>query len=219
MQKLGVGRSSLREAIGSLALTGVLTVRPGSGTTVTLSHEKFLAKPLGWGLPMGRGRIQELMEARRFLEQTIVALAAERASDTEIAEMRYHLLRMNNSRKNLRKVINADMAFHATLAKASHNDVFVSLFLQIRNLLRSFTEKVLLVPGAYEPVISGHGEIFRAIEARDAEGAQTALSKHLDLVSNILAPVDVTTILSDASVRLVKRTKAPSPLEEEGTPT
>jgi GntR family transcriptional repressor for pyruvate dehydrogenase complex len=199
MQQLGVGRSSLREAIGSLSLTGVLTVRPGSGTFVTLSHEEFLAKPLGWGIPMGPGRVQELIEARRILEQAIVALAAERASETEIAEMKRHLLLMNTSRRNRRKFIKADMTFHATLAKASHNNVLQSLFLQIRNLLRSFTEKILLVPGAYDSVISGHGEIFSAIEARDVEGARSALGRHLDLVSDILASVAVTTTPSDVN--------------------
>jgi len=199
MKQLGVGRSSLREAIGALSLMGVITVRPGSGTYLTLSPEKFLAKPLGWGIPMGRGRVQDLIEARRILEQAIVALATERASEAEIAEVKQHLSHMNANRRNLRKVINADMAFHASLAKASHNDVLQSLFLQIRNLLRSFTEKILLVPGAYDSVISGHGKIFSAIEARDVEGARSALNRHLDLVRDILASVAITTPPPDAN--------------------
>lgn len=199
MRQLGVGRSSLREAIGTLSLTGVLTVRPGSGMYVTVSPEEFLAKPLGWGIPFGRGRVQEIVEARRILERAIVALAAERASETELAEMRYHLFQMNTSRRSLRKVITADISFHAALAKASHNDVLQSLFLQIRNLLRSFTEKVLSVPGAYDSVISGHGEIFRAVEAHDVEGAQSALCRHLDLVGGILAALADTTSPPDAN--------------------
>lgn len=207
MKQLGVGRSSLREAIGSLSLTGVLTVRPGSGTYVSLSHEEFLAKPLGWGIPMGQGRVQELVEARRILEQAIVGLAAERATEAEIAEMKYYLSQMNSRRKNLRKVIKADMSFHATIARASHNDVLLSLFLQIRNLLRSFTQKVLLVPGAYDSVISGHSEICRAIEARDVERARSALCRHLDLVSDILASVAVTSPPRQNRTRLVQANK------------
>ncbi len=187
MKQLGVGRSSLREAVGALSLMGVITVRPGSGAYVTVSPGEFLAKPLGWGIPMAQGRVPELIEARRALEQTIVALAAERASEADIAEIKEHLLQMNENRRKRRKFIKADMAFHGALAKASHNDVLVSLFLQIRNLMRSFTEKVLLVPGAYDSVMSGHGEIFAAIEAGNAEGARSALDRHLDLVSDILA--------------------------------
>ena len=188
-KQLGVGRCSFREAIGSLSLTGVLSVRPGSGTYVTISGEEFLAKPLRWGIPMGRGRVQELVEARNFVEQATVALAAERASEAEIAEIRHHLSVMEKNRGNLRKVSRADVSFHVAIAQASHNAILESFIQQIRNLLQSWVDKAFLVPGIYDSAIKQHAQILSEIEARNTDGARAALCKHLDLVGDTLASV------------------------------
>ena len=199
MKQLGVGRSSLREAIGSLSLIGVLVVRPGSGTYVTVSREEFLAKPLSWGIPMGQARTQELVEARRILEEAIAGLAAERASEADIAEMRYHLTQMKTNRRHLRKVINADMSFHETLAKASHNSLLLSFLLQIGNLLRSWKEETLLIPGVYDSAVEEHEKILSAIEEHNAERARAALCRHLESVGDALASVVLKRTPSDTS--------------------
>ena len=188
-KQLGVGRSSLREAIGSLSLTGVLSVRPGSGTYVTFSGEEFLAKPLRWGIPIGHGRVQELVEARTILEQATAALAAERASEAEIAEIRHYLTLMEKNRKNLRKATKADVSFHIAIAQASHNAILVSFIQQIRNLLQSWVDKAFLIPGIYDSAIVQHAQILSEIEARNTDGARAALCKHLDLVGDTLASV------------------------------
>jgi len=188
-KQLGVGRSSLREAIGSLVLTGVLSVRPGSGTYVTISGEEFLAKPLRWGIPMGRGKVQELVEARNIVEQATVTLAAERASEAEIAAIRHHLTLMEKNRGNLHKAARADVSFHLAIAQASHNAMLESFIQQVRNLLQSWVDKAMLIPGTYDSVIKQHSQILREIEARNADGARAALSKHLELVGDVLASV------------------------------
>lgn len=200
MKQLGVGRSSLREATGSLSLMGVLTKHPGSGTHVNASREEFLAKPLSWGIPMGRGKIQELIEARCILEEAIAGLAAEKASEAEIAEMRQHLTHMEANRRSLRKVIKADMSFHIAMAKASHNTVLLGLFTQIRNLLRSWIGKTVVVPGVYDSALEQHAEILRAIEARDAEGARSALRRHLKSVGDALASAVLTRVTPNKNI-------------------
>jgi len=199
MKQLGVGRSSLREAIGSLSLMGVVTVRPGSGTHVAVSGEEFLAKPLSWGIPMGRGRLQELIEARRVLEEAIAGLAAEKASEAEITEMRYHLAQMKTNRRNQRKVVKADLSFHIAMARASHNTMLLGFLRQIRNLLRSWVEKALLVPGVYDSTLEEHSEILSAVEARDVEGARLALRRHLKSVGDALASVVLARTSSDTN--------------------
>ena len=199
MKQLGVGRSSLREAIGSLSLIGVLVVRPGSGTYVTVSREEFLAKPLSWGIPIGHGRTQELVEARRILEEATASLAAERASEADIAEMRYHLTQMKTNRRHLRKVINADMSFHETLAKASYNSLLLNFLMQIGNLLRSWKEETLLIPGVYDSAVEEHEKILSAIEEHNAERARAALCRHLESVGDALASVVLKRTPSDTS--------------------
>jgi len=128
MKEFGVGRSSLREAVGALSLIGLLNVSPGRGTHVNPSSDEFLAKPLRWGmLMMERDRIHELIEARIALEQTIVGMAAERATEEDIREIRDCHEQMRAAKKSRRKAIQADFSFHIALAKAGHDDALTWL--------------------------------------------------------------------------------------------
>jgi len=63
-EKLGVGRSTLREAIKVLIMLGLLEVRNGQGTFITEGTSDFYAAPLAWGIIMGDKSIAELVEAR-----------------------------------------------------------------------------------------------------------------------------------------------------------
>lgn len=97
MEQFGVGRSSLREAIGALLLTGVLTTHPGRGTFVSISSDEFTSQALTWRVQMGRENIKEIVEARIVLEQAIAGLAAVNATETDIAEVKT-LLRDNEEK-------------------------------------------------------------------------------------------------------------------------
>lgn len=190
MKQFGVGRSSLREATGALSLMGVLTVRPGYGTHVTVPPEEFLAKPLSWGLMiMGRDRVRELIEARIFLEKTIVGLAAERATEEDITEIRHHQAQLRPTKKPGQKTIQADLSFHTALAKASHNAVLMRFLSELRHLMRSWMEQKQRIVGAYDLVREQHDEILCAIEAHDVERAQSALCNHLESAGDKLASV------------------------------
>lgn len=187
MKRFNVGRGSLRQAIGTLSMVGVLNARAGSGTYITVTREELLSNSLSWGTQIKRHRIRELLEVRHVLEKAIVELATERASATDIDEMRDCLTRAKANRGNLQKVIDADMSFHAALAKASHNTLLFSFFLQIRNLMRSSGEQVLSVPSVCDSIVDGHTKILNGIEARDANTALKALAQHFDLVERTLA--------------------------------
>lgn len=190
MKQFGVGRGSLREAIGALSLMGVLSVRPGHGTHVASSPDGFLTKPFSWGkMTVGRDKVHELVEARTVLEQAIVGLAAQRATDEDIAEMRHHHAQLKAAKKAGRKAVQADLSFHTTLAKASHNDILVRLLISMRHLMRTWMEQKATVIGGYDLVREQHNEILHAIEAHDVERAQSALRNHLDSVGERLAHI------------------------------
>jgi GntR family transcriptional repressor for pyruvate dehydrogenase complex len=181
MKLFGVGRSSIREALGSLSLMGVLVVRPGSGTYVDVSKEELLAKPFNRRVPLEPDRIQELVESRCILEEAIVELAAERASAADIKELRYYLTEMTSKRKHFNKIVTADLSFHIALAKASHNGQLLNFLLQIRNLLRHYIELGLLISGDYDSSVEEHSSILSAIEARNVKRARSMLRRHLEL--------------------------------------
>jgi GntR family transcriptional repressor for pyruvate dehydrogenase complex len=190
MKQFGVGRSSIREAIRALSLIGLVTVQPGHGTHVNVTSEEFFTKPLSWGIMMmGQDKLHEFIEARIALEQTIVGMAAERATDEEIAEIRHHQTRLKDAKKPGRKAIQADLSFHNAIAKASHNSVLIKLLSGLRQPMRGWMEQKASVIGGYDEVIEQHDAIFSAIEAHNVERAKSALQEHLESVRERVAAI------------------------------
>ena len=182
MKQFGVGRSSLREAMGDLSLVGLFNVRPGQGTSVNVSAGEFLEKPLRWGMAMNwRDKLEELVEARIAIEQAIVALAAERATEEDLREIESRLQELKGAKKSGRKAIQADLAFHAALAKASHNSVLTRFLAEIRQPLRRWMEQKANLIWDYDVAFKAHEEILEAIKAQDIKRAQTVLRKHLEI--------------------------------------
>jgi len=189
MKDFGVGRSSLREAVGALSLIGLLSVSPGRGTHVSIASGEFLAKPLRWGmLMMQRDRIHELIEARIVLEQAIVGMAVERADEEDLKEIRQQHNLLKKGRNSKRKAIQADFSFHFALAKASRNSVLSRFLAELRQPIRHWMEKKASALGEYDYKIAlkHHEAILQAIESHDAKGAQAAMSKHLESVKEQL---------------------------------
>jgi GntR family transcriptional repressor for pyruvate dehydrogenase complex len=190
MKQFHVGRSSIREAIGALSLIGVLTVNHGRGTVVNSSLDKALSKSLGWVIStMGPDKVRDLVEARVELEQAIVRLAVERATEEDLAEIRYHHERLRTSKKGSKKLSRSDLAFHTALAKASHNDILIGLISELRQPMRRWMEQKASVDWGYDKVFEQHENILKAVVERDAERAQSALRNHLESTGQRLTAI------------------------------
>src|SRR5262247_4023589 len=77
--RFGVGRTTIREALRSLAEMGILDGRVGEGTFVSADNRKYLGKALQWGLLIHRKNVNDLVETRLMLESQTAYAAAERA--------------------------------------------------------------------------------------------------------------------------------------------
>ncbi|MDC7218271.1 MAG: FadR/GntR family transcriptional regulator [Spirochaetales bacterium] len=180
MSQFGVGRSSIREAIGALELIGLLAVRPGDGTTVKDSASMIESRAVGLSLlTIGQGAIRELVEARAELEVSMAGFAAERASDEDIDAIREQHERIVRPRCSGREFIAADMGFHSAIAAASHNLVLVRFFSEIRQPVLHWMEQKTRYDWGREMVAEEHGAIVDAIAARDAGAARAAMRKHI----------------------------------------
>jgi GntR family transcriptional regulator, transcriptional repressor for pyruvate dehydrogenase complex len=189
MKEFGVGRSSLREAVGALSLIGLLNVSPGRGTQVNLASGDFLTKPLRWGmLMMERNRIHELIEARIALEQALVGMAAERATEEDIKEIRHCHEQMRAAKKSKSKTIQADFIFHIALANAAHNSVLSKFLTELRLPVLHWMEKKASAIGEYDHqvILKQHDAILKAVESHDINRAQVALHRHLESVKDQL---------------------------------
>jgi len=188
IKQFGVGRSSLREAIGALLLTGVLTSRPWRGTYVSVSSDKFFSRTLGWRIKAGSEKVEELIEARIILEQAIVGLAAKRAEKVDIAEIRHYHDLMKSTGKDKRKStqVQADLSFHFALAKTSHNATLFRFLSELRHLMTPWMKQTKSNFSLHD-VIKHHDAILEAIEARDVERAKSALRIHLETSADKLS--------------------------------
>lgn len=180
-ESLGVGRSTLREAMKVLTILGLFEVRTGQGTFITDGTSDFYAAPLAWGLIIGEQSISELIEARSLLDCEATYFATLRATEDELAELQDAFDAMQNAlqRNDAKDLTEADVKFHMVIAKAAHNTVIFQTIRAIRRLLELWIEKVLANPESMQSTFDEHREVYYNVVKRDANGAREAMRNHV----------------------------------------
>ena len=178
--ELGLSRNSLREAVRALSQLRVLEVRQGDGTYVSSLEPDLLLESTGFisHLLLGETEI-ELYEVRRILEAAAAALAAGRVDIKEKLELAQILERMGEA-KNVEELVEADVAFHAVVAKAAGNAVLASLLASLATrTMRARLWHGREADGALEETRNEHRRIYEAIVAGDPDLARAAAAAHI----------------------------------------
>ncbi|KQS17551.1 FadR/GntR family transcriptional regulator [Frigoribacterium sp. Leaf186] len=178
-ERLGVGRSAVREALAALEILGIVTVRPGSGTYLRDQTSELLPTTLSWGLMLNAARTRELIEVRGGLEIQAAAYAAERATDADVEKLRGFVEVMADSLEDIDAFLQADIRFHLQIALSADNVVLKDLLQSTRSLLRLWVERGLTEKDQAEAAYREHRAVFRAIEARDPDAALAAMRDHM----------------------------------------
>jgi GntR family transcriptional repressor for pyruvate dehydrogenase complex len=178
-ERLGVGRSAVREAIKSLSLLGLLEVRQGSGAYLSGHTSDLLPRVLEWGLLLGEPSMRDIIELRHHLEVAAAGLAAERASTEAIQELRALVARMGEAGPDVPAYVDADLQFHLRLAQAGGNGVLASLISNIQSLTRVWATRVLEYAGETSSSLAMHKPIIDAVAAGDVEAARHAMEAHM----------------------------------------
>ncbi len=186
MKQFGVGRSSLREAIGALSLIGVLNVQPGRGTYISVSPEKFLAEPLSWDIMVQSPELEELFEVRTVLEVGIIEQATKRANREDIVKLREIADKLSSSRKNGKKRTELDLLFHFTLAEISRNKLLLKFFMECQGMLHDWMRQIAFIIPA-DVVVAQHESIINAVAAHDIEKAKLAMQQHITFATDELS--------------------------------
>jgi GntR family transcriptional regulator, transcriptional repressor for pyruvate dehydrogenase complex len=204
---LGVNRSSLRQALKVLQIMGVLFQRVGDGTYLNRNEAEILSQPLAFLRLMGDITDEELFEARLIVETELAARAADRAAGEHLAALRRAIADLEASRTDQER-LDADLAFHETIFRASGNRLCHLIFRVIaRNILESMA-RIAPRMNVTRP-LSFHKAIYSAILERNPEKARERMAEHLLdakamlLSSNLAAPA--------AKRRAVRRAASPSP--------
>tara|TARA_B100000683_G_scaffold11552_1_gene12531 strand:- start:313 stop:1047 length:735 start_codon:yes stop_codon:yes gene_type:complete len=187
MEQFGVGRSSIREAVGALELIGVLTVRPGDGTRVADSTESIRHRAAGLVLiTIGKEKVSELVEARSELEQTIAMYAAERATANDIEKIKTHHHRLIQAKEQGQSLITTDLEFHASIASSCHNTILMRFFSELHQPVLRWMEQKAKYDWGFDRVVEDHQRIVDSIEAHDPMAARQAMQSHIQLAGDKL---------------------------------
>jgi GntR family transcriptional regulator, transcriptional repressor for pyruvate dehydrogenase complex len=180
MQMLGVGRSTLREAVRILGHQGVLEVRQGDGTYVRAlpgTNEPLRQR-------LSRASILEVYEARRGIEVEISRLAAVRRTEQDIEAIRAALMKRNNAfgAEDWGTYVEADVEFHHAIAQACRSSVLIDIFHAFTSVLTEGLRRLVDDPVMRYDEDTGpfHEDLLRAIESRDSDAAIHATIQNLD---------------------------------------
>jgi GntR family transcriptional repressor for pyruvate dehydrogenase complex len=177
-EQFGVSRPVVREAVRSLIAKRLLADHPRRGHVVTRVESESVSESLTLFVRGRRLDYAQISEIRSVLEVETAGLAAERASDEQIAALRV-------ARDGIVPGLSADEAavidieFHRTIAQATGNEFFVLFIDSLREVLLEVQRPTLSDPKIVKTVRSAHRKIFEAIAAHDADAAREAMRAHL----------------------------------------
>ena len=172
--QLGVGRSTVREAIRRLAGQGVLATRQGSGVFVAA-----LDIVEDWSTSLQRADIDSVIEARIAIEVEAAALAAERRSPADLRA----IMRAADERaaqcNRIEAYVDADIAFHRAIIAGAHNSILLDLFDSFTPRSRQAMIDLLRGEFGTDADHQAHVSIVDAIADRDGQRAAALAREHL----------------------------------------
>jgi GntR family transcriptional repressor for pyruvate dehydrogenase complex len=184
-ENLQVSRGSIRDAIRSLELMGMLEPRQGAGTIVRETTADSL-KPFADALKQRKEMVTDLLDFREMLEPPLAARAAKNVNLEQIQGLKEILQRQEQKMAAGEPAITEDAEFHYTIALASRNTVVLKVIDLVMDLLRDTRQRALQVAGRPERSLAGHRRILDAIARHDPEAAHAAMRRHIREIERIV---------------------------------
>lgn len=180
-EQMGVSRASVRDALARLEVLGHVGVRQGNGIYVQEPSAQQLSAPFQGILTRLPQKTRDLLEFRHLLEPQVAALAAQRATPEQLAELQASLERQQDSAAQRRSMLHDDLHFHTLIAQMAGNGVVVLVLDTLQSLLQDLRLRDLL-PHYPHSTLQDHQAIVQAIVSRSPEAARAAMTAHLDSV-------------------------------------
>lgn len=178
--QFGVSRTVIREAVRSLSAKGVVSSLPGRGLVVAAMDPGDVSSSMNLYL---RGRqplpYDHVHEVRSALEVDLAGLAAERATDEDIATLRKVHEKMGRSLNDVEDASASDVAFHRAIAESTDNELFLIMLDSVGDVMLEIRRATLGLPNDAQVGHEEHAAILDAIAAHDRDAARTAMRTHL----------------------------------------
>ena len=179
-ERLGVGRSNVRDAIKKLEFYGILKTLPQSGTIVSGIGITALEGLISDVLRIENADFASLVETRVLLETESAKLAAQRRTEQDIKDIKKALDAYSHKVKLDQQAVEEDLMFHLRIAEASKNVVLKSLMLIITpDIINNFIQLDICKDGRFLTAMDEHEVILNHIIDREPAKAAAAMLTHL----------------------------------------
>jgi GntR family transcriptional regulator, transcriptional repressor for pyruvate dehydrogenase complex len=192
-EKLGVSRTSLRQALKALNVMGVLDIVPGKKTYIKESFSDILTNPFRFMKAVHSIKIKELFEARCVLEEGFVQMAAKKANPHDISQIKSYIDDAEKNIENKNEFVYSEFKFHQCIFEVADNKVLTAVINSLNELLLVLEkyEKDYLDISDRTLSLQQHTGIYNAIKEKDPEKARAAMHVHLDTMESRLKKMEI----------------------------
>ena len=188
-EQLGVSRATVREAIRSLEIMGLIHCVQGEGNFIPNNLDSSLTEPMSLIFLLNQGSVDDITELRRALELEAVALAAERITTANLERLN-DLCNLLESDVDKKEKAEADNLFHYEIARASGNSLILSILnsasLLIESLIEDVRAKIFAYEGNDAAINAQHRCIVQALEEGSREKAIDSMQAHFHLINTTI---------------------------------
>jgi GntR family transcriptional repressor for pyruvate dehydrogenase complex len=184
-KSIGVGRSTVREALRSLELIGLVETKRGRGTFVKTADVNAFNDMLLDSVKLLDVDSYHVYEIDRLLEPNAARLLAQRAKDEDIEMLESILQKMDESLKNGGSGDVESLAFHKAIFSALENPFLDIIFDLTKNVHQKDRKAIFNVTDRARKTYEEHYKIFEAIKSRDGAKAYRYMEKHLSKVGDV----------------------------------
>lgn len=193
VDKLGVSRTSIREALRALEIIGLIESRQGEGNFIRSNFENSLFEPLSVMFMLQKSSTLEIHQVRVMIETETASLAAKNIKDKDIEVLQEYIDKLENSHNEVDRSI-ADKNFHYKVAECCGNFLINNILRSVSSLMDAFivNARIAIVNEAKERelLVKQHRDILQALINRDSEAAVKAMREHLECIKKHIILMD-----------------------------
>ena len=167
-EKFGVSRNTIRNAIQKLKGLNLIETRQGQGTFLKEDLNSNMISNVIPGMVLNNNEILDVLEFRSIIEKENARLAAIRADEEEVQEIKKALDQMIKYQDDYKEYSIWDYQFHLNIAKASENKILYQTMLRLKDILFHHLEE-MNKNGNYEKSIAGHKNLYQAIRDKNPQ--------------------------------------------------
>lgn len=184
MERFGVGRPAIREAMQALDNMGLVAISHGERAKVLELTAQSIVRQVDTVakimLSTSSESLEHLKSARIFFERGMIREAASVATVENIRHLKAIFEKQQQFLGDAEAFIDVDMEFHTAIAEISGNPIYAAVSGAMLGWLKEYHTDMLIWSGKEKHTLAEHEEIIRCIEAHDADAAERALIKHLE---------------------------------------